>query len=348
MSISSLFDKLDEIVSIDILKEGNKEEFFVGNPFYIDYETIKLLTCDFWKCNVKGIPKGCFLLAFYKGEAEKENKEALLLRVINPTKLPMDNDIITTMIAYYKEDKDITGREGSKKESKLDSYTRYELSFSGIECRILGVFYKDKKGKVRFGADIENYYSPNNYKVYKANSEILKFIVNQGMKEFIYNESESGIFKIGNVRYSSTQRFQQEESKVPAYISSKDFLGTRTALFGMTRTGKSNTVKMIIKAVKEISEKAINKYLPNAPIDLSKDDAKSFNNEGKPKYKVGQIIFDINGEYANPNLQDEGTAIYDVYKEDVIRYSVVDKPNFKVLKINFFENVRYRFKICVR
>ncbi|WP_156922587.1 hypothetical protein [Lebetimonas sp. JH292] len=27
-------------------------------------------------------------------------------------------------------------------------------------------------------------------------------------------------------------------------------------------------------------------------------------------------------------------------KEDDMRYSVVDKPNFKVLKINFFENVK--------
>jgi len=338
-----LFNQLDEILSIDILKEGDKDELFVGNPFYIDYETVKLLTCDYWKHKVKGIPKGCFLLAFYKGEAEKESKEALLLRVINPTKLPMDNDLITTMIAYYKENKDISGREGSKKESKLDPYTRYELSFSGLECRILGVFYRDKDGKVKFGADVENYYAPNNYKVYKATGDVLKFIVNQGMKDFIYNEEETGIFKIGKVRYSSTQRFQQEEDKVPVYISSKDFLGARTALFGMTRTGKSNTVKMIIKAIKEISEKAINSNLPDAPIDLSTDDGQPFTKEGKPKYKVGQIIFDINGEYANPNLQDEGTAIYDIYKNDVIRYSVVEKPGFKVLKINFFEDIEAGF-----
>lgn len=77
MSISSLFDKLDEIVSIDILKEGNKEEFFVGNPFYIDYETIKLLTCDFWKCNVKGIPKGCFLFSFFIKVKQKKKIKRL-------------------------------------------------------------------------------------------------------------------------------------------------------------------------------------------------------------------------------------------------------------------------------
>ena len=338
-----LFNQLNEILSIDILKKGDNEDLFVGNPFYIDYETVRLLTCDYWKHKVKGIPKGSFLLAFYKGEAEEGNQEALLLRVINPSKLPMDNDLIMTMISYYKENRDITGREGSEKESKLDPYTRYELSFSGLECRILGVFYRDKNGKVKFGADVENYYAPNNYKVYKATGDVLKFIVNQGVKDFIYNEQETGIFRIGKVRYSSTQRFQQNEEEVPVYISSKDFLGTRTALFGMTRTGKSNTVKMIIKATKEISEKAINSTLPDEPIDLSADDGQPFTKEGKPKYKVGQIIFDINGEYANPNLQDEGTAIYDIYKDDVIRYSVVEKPDFKVLKINFYEDIEAGF-----
>ncbi len=341
--MKTLTSQLEEILSIDILKEGDKEELFIGNPFYIDYESLKLLTCDYWKYKVKGIPKGCFLLAFYKGEAERENKEALLLRVVNPTRLPMDNDLIATMIAYYKENKNDGEDESSETEKKLDPYTRYELSFSGLECRILGVFYRNNDGKVTFGADVENYYAPNNYKVYKLTGEVLKFIVNQGMRDFIYNEAKTGIFKIGKVRYSSTQRFQQAESEVPVYISSKDFLGARTALFGMTRTGKSNTVKMIIKAIKEISEKAVNSSLPNESVCPSQDDLQYFTQDGRPKYKVGQIIFDVNGEYANPNLQDEGTAIYDIYENDVIRYSVVEKDGFKVLKVNFYEGIEAGF-----
>ena len=162
------------------------------------------------------------------------------------------------------------------------------------------------------------------------------------MKDFT-NETKTGIFKIGKVRYSSTQRFQQTEPDVPVYISSRDFLGTRTALFGMTRTGKSNTVKMIIKAIREISEKAVNPSLPQKSVDPSQDDLQYFEQDGRPKYKVGQIIFDVNGEYANPNLQDEGTAIYDIYKDDVIRYSVVEKEGFKVMKINFYESIETGF-----
>jgi hypothetical protein len=52
-----------------------------------------------------------------------------------------------------------------------------------------------------------------------------------------------------------------------------------------------------------------------------------------------KIIFGINGEYANPNMQDAGTAIYELYKEKVTRYSVIEKPNFEVLKINFFKEL---------
>ena len=74
------------------------------------------------------------------------------------------------------------------------------------------------------------------------------------------NENE---FRIGKVRYSSSRRFQLEEPSVEVYISPKDFIGKRTALFGMTRTGKSNTVKKIIEATVEISKKAPQKQLPN-------------------------------------------------------------------------------------
>ena len=103
-------------------------------------------------------------------------------------------------------------------------------------------------------------------------------------------------------------------------MSALDYLGKRTTLFGMTRTGKSNTVKMIIQATAEL-----------APSEAKLD--------GKPVEPVGQIIFDVNGEYANSNLQDDGTAIYELYEEDVTRYSILEKDAFKVMKLNFYRQV---------
>ncbi len=344
-----LEQKLRDILNIDIFKEGRKDELFVGRPFYLDYESAQILVSDAWKHRVKGIPQGTFLLAFYDGEDGVE--EAILLRALTPSKLPTDNDVVSSMIEYYKDGADISGRAGSVNPSKLDDFTRYEFSFSGLQCRVLGAFYKLKEhirqdGEEReietleFGADLENFYSANNYSVYKATDEVLRKIVNQRDSEIVAgNENE---FKIGIVRYSSSRRFQSTSENVEVYISPQDFVGKRTALFGMTRTGKSNTVKKIIEATAEISKKSLTANLPTVTNELP-----PFSDEGAPQYPVGQIIFDVNGEYANPNLQDKGTAIFELYEQLVDRYSIVDKTDkgFKVLKVNFYNELQAGFKL---
>ena len=340
-------NQLSKLINVDIFKLGRETKNFIGRPFYIDYSKAYLLVSDAWKHRAGGIPQGTFLLAFYDGEPNVS--EAILLRVIAPAKLPTDNDVVSSMIEYYKDDMDIAGRAGVEgTQSKLDEFTRYEFSFSGLECRVLGVFYNltDENGsKLEFGADIENFYSSNNYKVYKATGEILKLIVNQRDGDDIAgNNSE---FPIGKVRYSSSRRFQNEKEKdVEVFISPKDFLGKRTALFGMTRTGKSNTVKKIIEATVEISRRAKQELVKvNSPQSSSSEFLEPFEKNGSPKFPVGQIIFDINGEYANPNMQDQGTAIYELYSKDVIRYSVEAKEGFEVLKINFYKDVLSGFSL---
>jgi len=332
-------EKIHELASVNIFTEGKKDERFVGRPFHLDYDKAQVLVADAWKNRVNGIPQGSFLLAFYEGEEGVE--EAVLLRALKPSRLPSDNDIVSTMIEYYKEGTPIQGRAGSVTKSKLDDFTRYEFSFSGLECRVLGTYYRTKNdnGEVvtEFGADLENFYSANNYKVYKASEDVLFKIVNQREGTNIAGgEHES---KIGSVRFSSSRRFQNLENNVDVFVSPKDFIGKRTALFGMTRTGKSNTVKKIIEATEEISIKAVLKLESNS---TAQD---TFTTEGKPSFPVGQIIFDVNGEYANSNLQDDGTAIYELFKNKVTRYSVLEKEGFKVMKVNFYRDIKTGFEL---
>ncbi|WP_308537779.1 DUF87 domain-containing protein [uncultured Serratia sp.] len=326
---------LNASLSTDLLKEGRDKEQFVGRPFYLSYDLARLLVCDAWKAQVKGIPAGCFLLAFYDGEDGVE--EAVLLRALSQTKLPTDNDIISSMIEYYKDNLDISGRAGSLKDGKLDEFTRYEFSFSGLECRVLGVFYRTQKGNIEFGADLENFYAANNYTVYKANGDVLEFIVNQRDDGGLVGQDSE--FKIGSVRYSSSRRHQSQEKNVNVWVNPKDFLGKRSAMFGMTRTGKSNTVKKVIEATEEISRKAL------VLLDSASPETSEFTPSGSPTFPVGQIIFDVNGEYANANRQDSGTAIYDLYKEKVCRYSVLEKNDFKVMKVNFFKDIESGFSL---
>ncbi|MGP8955617.1 ATP-binding protein [Enterobacter mori] len=326
---------LNAALSTDLLKEGRNKEQFVGRPFYLSYDIARLLVCDAWKAQVKGIPAGCFLLAFYDGEDGVE--EAVLLRALSQTKLPTDNDVISSMIEYYKDNLDISGRAGSLKGGKLDEFTRYEFSFSGLECRVLGVFYRTQKGNIEFGADLENFYAANNYTVYKANGDVLEFIVNQRDDGGLVGQDSE--FKIGSVRYSSSRRHQSQEENVNVWVNPKDFLGKRSAMFGMTRTGKSNTVKKVIEATEEISRKAL------ILLDSASPETSEFTSSGSPTFPVGQIIFDVNGEYANANRQDSGTAIYDLYKEKVYRYSVLEKNDFKVMKVNFFKDIESGFSL---
>jgi len=112
----------------------------------------------------------------------------------------------------------------------------------------------------------------------------------------------------------------------------------------MTRTGKSNTVKKIVQACVDMSQCAPYRRLPDRVDDVA-DVLDPFTEQGSPKYPIGQIIFDLNGEYANPNLQDEGTAIFDLYQDITDRYSVIEQPGFKVMKVNFYKEIETGFEL---
>jgi DNA helicase HerA-like ATPase len=342
MATATLFSEIKKIATVDLFKRtpGGSPATgrFIGRPFYLDYQRANVLVADAWKRAAGGIPQGSFLLAYY--DAEESVEEALLLRVLAPTKLPTDSDVIASMVEYYKDNLKTSGNE-----TQLDSYTRYEFSFSGLECRVLGTFYKDADGRVEFGADVENFYSAHNYSVVKPNADVLEVIGN--FREGGVTGGPSDI-KIGRIRYSSSRRFAEQEPNVPVYVSPRDFLGTRTALFGMTRTGKSNTVKKVIQATVAMSEKAPFELPSEAGNDGAGDTMElldPFTKQRLPKYPGGQIIFDINGEYANPNLQDEGTAIFEIYEDRTTRYSVIKKPGFKVMKVNFYRDLESGFDL---
>lgn len=328
--MNDLRQELEKLAKVDIFEVAQDSDNFVGNPFKIDYNKTSILTCDDWKYNVGGIAQGTFLLAFYENDfGEEIVNEAILLRALKPCSIPSDSSVISSRIEYFKEELKTAG-----KNRQIDQFTRFEFSCSGMECSILGTFYKTNDGEIEFGADLENFYSPHLYRVYKPSGKHLKYIVN--LRDNNGPLKPDSNFKIGSVRYSSSKKnyTKEKSSKESVMIHTKDILGKRTALFGMTRTGKSNTVKKLIEATQELSNKA----KPNISDTSFKENINPYDIDEIPKKKVGQIIFDINGEYANKNLQD-GTAIFEKYQDDVTRYSVLEKENFEVLKINFYKDL---------
>jgi Helicase HerA, central domain len=183
----------------------------------------------------------------------------------------------------------------------MDPATHNQLSFAGIKCQVVGTFFLDclqdheqnTSLVLRFGSDLSNYYPNRGLKVYKPKGNALFRIVNY-RDPLRTDERTTESVTVGEVRYASTNRSFQGISNVRVELSPGDLLAQKTALFGMTRTGKSNTTKIILKSVFELRFQA----------------DKSF--------RIGQIVFDQDGEYANENEQDANrqrnpTAIKNVW-----------------------------------
>ena len=212
---------------------------------------------------------------------------------------------------------------GNDTEREIDDITQNQLQFGGFKCRVLGTFYTSE-GELWLGSDIESFATASRFNVYRPHGEALKTIVNyvdpirknaaREAAEQIGLHGEPEPFQIGTIRYTSTDRMHrksQNAEKVPVFIQPSDFLARRTAVLGMTRTGKSNMIKQMVSVVKRVAD-----------------------NGG---VKIGQIIYDINGEYANANQQDQG-ALADIYTNDTVRYRMMETPGFEELRTIFMNN----------
>lgn len=296
----------------------------IGYVYGMGFKEAMVLTNDAWKERVAGIPHNSFLIAASFDPAKFANalefdKEVVLLRVLGPSSLPQDMDMVRTRIEHSQRR---TADElfGEDVHDGLDPLTHAELQYGGLKCRVLGTFYLDN-GHLRLGSDIENYMCSTRLRVFKPRGDALDKIVNHVNQEVLVksiDEAKKSGFKglptpieIGDVRYTSTARLHRSatEPKVPVRIQPSDFLARRTAVLGMTRTGKSNTVKTTVAAVTVAAK--------------------------RDGIKVGQIIFDINGEYANANHQDDGSSIADVFGADCIRYRAIETAGFEDLRTNF-------------
>jgi hypothetical protein len=138
-TMTSILEELRQLATVDIFRDVQGDGSFVGRPFYLDFSRMRVLSNDKWKYQVGGVPAGAFLLCVYEGEPGVA--EAILVRVLGPTKLPTDDDVVASMVDYYKE-----ALPTQAPASRLDSYTRAEFQFSGLECRVLGTFYRDARG----------------------------------------------------------------------------------------------------------------------------------------------------------------------------------------------------------
>lgn len=323
-----------------------QENQYVGELYSINYETAKVIIHDYHRKEVGGIPSLSFLIATrinpFIDETinfTKEDSSIILLRVMDATLLPQDKDnerVKTETAQRLLGEKENWGIDLDK---TIDTNTRQTLlAVAGIQCRIIGTFYLDLSNEnqqdsdlgLKFGCDISNYYPNRGLKVYKPNAEalekIVNFIDNSVLADYRERFNSTTRVNLGSIRYASTNRKYQQVDDVPVSIFPADLLSQKSALFGMTRTGKSNTAKIIAKSVYEL------RY-PKDSDDSS--------------LRIGQIIFDPNGEYANENVQDNNNALKNVWQvrdgarkeNEVVTYGITGHPNDldrKLMLLNFY------------
>jgi hypothetical protein len=227
-----------------------------------------------------GIPGLSFLVASRKTDDldfDNEDASVLLLRVLDSAPLPTDREAERLRVEAAQR---ASGNEMKTWDDPevIDSFTFMSLGFAGLKCRILGTFYvvtdaRSGKCRLQFGSDISNFYSNAALRAYKPTGDALRTIANYLDPELSFDpELVDHRVQIGSVRYASTARQGQNVLDVRVSIAPTDLLSMKTALFGMTRTGKSNTFKIIVKAIFELRYKL------------------------GDKGRIGQLIFDINGE----------------------------------------------------
>ena len=149
-----------------------------------------------------------------------------------------------------------------------------------------------KGDKIAFGNDVDTFFSPFCYVAYAPTDADLTVLINS----FV---DTSRAVEIGQLRYTETLP-PRAIVRVPINIDPRDIVGDqnaaqRLANFGKTRFGKSNSTKIIARAV---FESGLN---------------------------VAQVFFDPSGEYTYINDQDR-TSLFALFPNRSVRYALALKP----------------------
>jgi hypothetical protein len=313
---------------------------YLGEVVSLGYNDALVQIHDHHRQKVGGIPAMSFLLASrvtpeVVPDVREEDASVILLRVIDHADLPNAEEARRVRVENAQR---VSGEVGVNWDDRsvMDATTHHLLSYAGVRCRVVGTYYMTNLGtidspswKLCFGSDISNYYPNRGLKVFKPKGDILSTIVNF-RDPVVHTAAVVPMVWIGDVRYASTNRPFQQIADVHVAITPTDLLGQKTALFGMTRTGKSNTTKIILKSIFELRWNATTPQ------------------------RIGQLVFDPNGEYANENVQDGAhrnpsaiknvwtsgpTADHEQLRKDVITYGISKHPNDPdrvLMLLNFF------------
>lgn len=304
MDISSIVTRARDQV-LDRKTTGRHIGTMINMSVAADGMTAKLLVNDYHVRQVGGTPPYTILLALRNSFVPKSDKcdtdTLLLLRVTGRATAPSDSERERILDQYYKAKPHADGlwggairpKENEEDEHRpTDPFTHSELQFGGLECDILGTLYPGEEKNLLFSSDVEYSVNACMYDVIRPTGDLLSDILdvirkstapkNKNRADFGLKGAD-GVMNLGEIRYSSTQFLQKKtDNKCPVYLDPMELIGNRTGVFGMSRSGKSNLIKILMTTM-----------------HTAYQDSSS---------RMGQLVFDVNGEYANTNKQDGGSV----------------------------------------
>lgn len=345
--IKSEKELLNHIASqnyIELYKQfvNNLSEHYIGKMLSFDYHKTQIITNDEFLLKQKGVPRASFLVATLKDFSILDGIEHFILLFVNNfSKLEDNQEQQVDLIKHYKminlSDGDINltnvPQDILNREQIINDKQFNNMKFVGVDCQIMGMFYKNSDFTFDFSSQVNFILSPNNYVIAKPNKEIRNIIANHktilnatntvNAKINQGNSKEYIPYAIGLFDETESNVFTDQEKNPDVYLDLDVFRCKRTAFFGKTRLGKSNTVKHIVS------------------LFLS-DNARKSNTD--LKNKTGFVIFDENGEYANANSQD-GTSLYEKHKDSqtddgkkIVKRYTLNKNKNGNLMLNFYIN----------
>ena len=287
----------------------------LGLLLKLDYSEMHVATCDPWKRKCGGVPRNSFVIVkasptHLSRDDRHFSDRVILARVTDSVPTPVAGDALNTLFEVHKA------------QAVMDPYTMKELQWSAMRASIVGTFYDGAAGAISFGNDVDTFFGAHAYEVYSPSAAHLEILINS----FVCCEQP---LEIGRLRYTETPSLAGE-MHVPIKVDAKDFVGTtygqRTALFGKTRFGKSNTIKVIADTI--------------------------LRSDSPP----GQVIFDPSGEYTYFNEQDGG-SLFLLHAHQSERYSISPKAVTqeqesklsppRLLKLNFYDAVSVSHQLIV-
>ena len=308
---SSLLESLKNKAGQKSLQSFRDHSKLVGSVYTIDYSEAVVTIFDHDRDEAGGISKGMFLLA----AKQEGNGPLTLLRVQRPASLPSASNNDETREKSIEQ-----SANSGPWAANLSDWMRDKISLHALQCSVLGSFTFDNEQGHLYSEDIDNYYAVNELMVWKPDHDTLDIIVNHRHRR---NDIpiQTTPKTIGKTKFAASER--PDAVKAEFLLNPTDMLKRRTAYFGMSRSGKSNGLKVMAEAVYRLREG---------------DDTKN---------RIGQLIFDPNGEYAQDNLQD-GIGLHRIHEvlglnrsEEVETYGLLPvhwDPNRKIMKLNFYGN----------